>query len=37
VTAEQEAMLETKYRCKGCGKESNEKVPGTLKKEPPRE
>jgi transposase-like protein len=37
ATAEQEAMLETKYRCKGCGKEWKETVPGVLKKAPPRE
>jgi hypothetical protein len=27
-------MLETKYRCKGCGEEWKEKVPGVLKKAP---
>lgn len=30
-------MLETKYRCKGCGQDWKEKAPGVLKKEPPRE
>jgi len=33
----QEAMLETKYRCKKCEKEWKEKVPGVLKKGTPRE
>jgi transposase-like protein len=28
------ALLETKYRCKGCGKEWKEKVPGDLQKGP---
>jgi DNA-directed RNA polymerase subunit M/transcription elongation factor TFIIS len=28
-TPEQEAMLETKYRCKGCGEEWKEKVPAS--------
>ncbi len=37
ATAEQEAMLETKYRCKGCGKEWKETVPGVLRKAPPCE
>ena len=37
ATAEQEAMLETKYRCKGCGNEWKETVPGVLKKAPPPE
>jgi len=37
ATAEQEAMLETKYRCKGCGKDWKEKIPGVLRKTPPRE
>ncbi len=36
-TAEQEAMLETKYRCKACGDEWKEKVPGLLRKVPPPE
>jgi transposase-like protein len=36
-TAEQEAMLETKYRCRDCETEWNEKGPGVLKKAPPRE
>lgn len=36
-TAEQEAMLETKYRCRGCGKEWKETAPGVLRKGPPRE
>jgi transposase-like protein len=30
-----EAMLETKYRCKACGEEWKEKVPGVMKKVPP--
>jgi transposase-like protein len=37
ATAKQEAMLETKYRCKGCGEEWKETVPGLLRKGPPRE
>ncbi len=37
ATAEQQAMLETKYRCKGCGKDWKEKVPGMLRKGPPHE
>jgi transposase-like protein len=37
ATADQEAMLETKYRCKGCGKDWKAKAPGVLKKEPPGE
>jgi transposase-like protein len=37
ATAGQEAMLETKYRCKGCGKDWKEKASRVLKKEPPRE
>lgn len=37
TTAEQEAMLETKYRCKECGEEWKETVPGALRKRPPRE
>jgi hypothetical protein len=36
VTADQEAMLETKYRCKGCGKDWKETVPGVLQKGPLR-
>ena len=35
ATAEQEAMLETKYRCRACENEWKEKVPGVLKKRPP--
>jgi rubredoxin len=34
TTAEQEAMLETKYKCKVCGTEWTEKVPGVLRKGP---
>ena len=30
----QPAAVETKYRCKGCGKEWKEKVPGDLQKGP---
>jgi hypothetical protein len=37
ATTEQEAMLETKYRCRGCGEEWKETIPGVLKKAPPRE
>ncbi len=37
ATPEQEAMLETKYRCKACGEEWKEKVPGVLRKAPPPE
>lgn len=36
ATAEQGAMLETKFRCKGCGKDWKETVPGVLRKGPPR-
>jgi hypothetical protein len=36
VTADQEAMLETKYRCKGCEKDWKETVPGVLQKGPLR-
>src|SRR5262249_39752651 len=35
ATAEQEAMLETKYKCKICGAKWKEKVPGMLRKRPP--
>lgn len=35
ATAEQGPMLETKYRCKDCGKEWKEKEPGVLRKGPP--
>jgi hypothetical protein len=31
-TPEQEAMIETKYRCKGSGEQWKEKVPGVLQK-----
>jgi DNA-directed RNA polymerase subunit M/transcription elongation factor TFIIS len=31
------AQLETKYRCKGCGEEWKDRVPGVLQKAPPRE
>lgn len=34
ATPEQGAMLETKFRCKGCGGEWKEKAPGTLKRAP---
>lgn len=34
ATPEQEAMLETKYRCKDCGHEWKERVPGVLRKKP---
>jgi transposase-like protein len=35
ATPEQGPMLETKYRCKGCGNEWKERVPGVLLKRPP--
>jgi rubredoxin len=35
ATAGQVAMLETKYRCKGCGHEWKERVPGVLKRAAP--
>lgn len=37
ATPEQEAAVETKYRCRGCENEWKEKVPGVLQKPPPRE
>jgi DNA-directed RNA polymerase subunit M/transcription elongation factor TFIIS len=35
ATPEQEAMLETKFRCRGCGEEWKEKVVGVLRKASP--
>jgi hypothetical protein len=35
-TPEQQAMLETKYRCRACEHEWKERVPGMLQKPPPR-
>jgi hypothetical protein len=37
ATPEQEAMLETKYRCRACEHEWKEKVPGMLRKALPPE
>lgn len=37
ATAEQEAMLDTKYLCRDCNHEWKEKVPGVLRKAPPLE
>jgi C4-type Zn-finger protein len=37
ATPDQEAMLETKYRCRDCDTEWKEKVPGVLRKAPPSE
>jgi transposase-like protein len=36
ATAEQEAMLETKYRCKDCQKEWKEKMEGRLPERKPK-
>ena len=36
TTGDQVAMLETTYRCKGCGKDWKETVPGVLRKRRPR-